>query len=118
VPPSELTILGLVRHLAEVERDWAQLSMMGLAADPIYGGQAADLHPPADATLGDAVATYWAEIDAADRIYAGLPLDDIERSKHATYSLRWILVHLVEEYARHCGHADLIRQALDGATGD
>jgi hypothetical protein len=117
VPPSELTILGLVRHLAEVERDWAQLSMMGLAADPIYGGQAADLHPPADATLGDAVATYWAEIDAADRIYAGLPLDDIERSKHATYSLRWILVHLVEEYARHCGHADLLRERIDGRTG-
>jgi hypothetical protein len=42
----------------------------------------------------------------------------VERSHHATYSLRWILVHLVEEYGRHCGHADLIRQALDGATGD
>jgi hypothetical protein len=75
-------------------------------------------HPPDDATLADAMATYWAEIDAADRIYAGLSLAEIERSKHANYSLRWILVHLIEEYARHCGHADLIRPALDGATRD
>jgi Protein of unknown function (DUF664) len=117
-PPSDLTILGLVRHLAEVEREWAQQSMMGRAVDPIYGGESADLHPPAEATLSDALARYWTEIDAADRIYAELPLDEIERSKRANYSLRWILVHLVEEYSRHCGHADLIRQALDGATGD
>jgi hypothetical protein len=76
--------------------------MMGLAVDPIYAGDGADLHPPPDATLSDALETYWAEIAAADRIYAELPLDEVERSHHATYSLRWILVHLVEEYGRHC----------------
>jgi hypothetical protein len=76
--------------------------MMGLAVDPIHAGDGADLHPPPDATLSDALETYWAEIAAADRIYAELPLDEVERSHHATYSLRWILVHLVEEYGRHC----------------
>ena len=58
------------------------------------------------------------EIEEANGIYAAASLDDIERRDRASYSLRWILVHLIEEYARHCGHADLIRQAIDGATGD
>ena len=51
-------------------------------------------------------------------VFAATALDDIEANARATYSVRWILVHLVEEYARHCGHADLLRQAIDGATGD
>lgn len=124
-PPSDLTMLGLVRHMADVERSWSQRSMLGTAAGPIYYGPAhpegdrdGDFHPPPDATLADALATYWAEVDAADAIYAAASLDDIERSDRSMYSLRWILVHLVEEYARHCGHADLIRQAIDGTTGD
>lgn len=82
------------------------------------GDQDGDFHPPPDATLADALASYWREIDDADGIYAAASLDDIERKDGGMYSLRWILVHLIEEYARHCGHADLIRQALDGATGD
>lgn len=124
-PPSDLTMLGLVRHMADVERIWSQKSLMGSAIGPIYYGPAhpagdedGDFHPPPTATLTDALATYWAEIDVADGIFAGASLDDIERRDRATYSLRWILVHLIEEYARHCGHADLIRQAIDGATGD
>lgn len=124
-PPSDLTILGLVRHMSDVERGWAQRAMMGGAPEPIYYGSAhpdgdddGDFHPPPDATLADALMTYWAEVAAADRIYAAASLDEIERGARATYSLRWILLHLVEEYARHCGQADLIRQAIDGATGD
>jgi Protein of unknown function (DUF664) len=57
-------------------------------------------------------------IDVADRIFDRVSLDDIERCERATYSFRWILIHLIEEYPRHCGHADLLRQAIDGATGD
>ncbi|MDQ3738790.1 MAG: DinB family protein [Actinomycetota bacterium] len=124
-PPSDLTMLGLVRHLADVERSWSQRSMMGAAAGPIYYGPAhpdgdedGDFHPPPDATVADAIATYWAEIDAADSIYDAASLDDLERSDRGMYSLRWIFIHLLEEYARHCGHADLIRQAIDGTTGD
>jgi len=124
-PPSDLTILGLVRHMADVERGWAQRSMAGMAGEPIYYGPAhpegdedGDLHPPPDATLAEALTTYWREIAVVDRIYAAASLDDIERRARGMYSLRWILAHLIEEYARHCGHADLIRQAIDGATGD
>lgn len=124
-PPSDLSILGLVRHMSDVERGWAQRAMLGGAPAPIYYGPAhpdgdddGDFHPPPDATLADALATYWAEVATADQIYAAASLDQIERGARATYSLRWILVHLIEEYARHCGQADLIRQAIDGATGD
>jgi hypothetical protein len=124
-PPSDLTMLGLIRHAADVERNWAQRSMAGTAAPPIYYGEAhpdgdpdGDLHPPADATLGEALDTYWTEIALADEIYGAADLDAIERRDRSNYSLRWILVHLIEEHARHCGHADLIRQAIDGATGD
>ncbi len=124
-PPSDLTLLGLIRHLAEVERGWAQRTFAGGEAPPIYHGEAhpdgdedGDFHPPADATLADALAVYWREIAAADQIYgAAEDLSQTEK-EHGFYSLRWILVHLIEEYARHLGHADLIRQAIDGQTGE
>ncbi|MEO8264158.1 MAG: DinB family protein [Ilumatobacteraceae bacterium] len=124
-PPSDLTILGLVRHVTEVERGWAQRAVMGSAIEPIYYGSAhpggdpdGDFHPPREARLADAMETYWDAVAIADRIFAAAALDDIERGTRAMYNLRWILVHLIEEYARHCGQADLIRQAIDGATGD
>ena len=111
--------------MSEVERGWAQRGVKGGTPAPIYYGPAhpdgdedGDFHPPPDATLADALETYWAEIAVADGIYAAASLGDIERGKRASYSVRWILVHLIEEYARHCGQADLIRQAIDGATGD
>ena len=124
-PPSDLTILGLVRHLAEVERSWAQRSMAGRDIGSIYRGVAhpegdkdGDFHPPPSATVADALDTFWSEVEIADAIYRAAELDTIEESSRAFYSLRWILVHLIEEYARHCGHADLIRQAIDGQTGE
>jgi hypothetical protein len=124
-PPSDMTILGLVRHMADVERGWAQRAMDGAKVDPLFYGAShpdgdpdGDFHAPPDATLADALAVYWREIAAADAIYAASSLDDIERRAQSVYSLRWILVHLIEEHARHCGHADLLRQAIDGATGD
>lgn len=124
-PPSDLTILGLIRHAAEVERGWAQRSLMGTDTEPIYTGAAhpdgdedGDFHPPPGATLADALEAFWAEADVADRIYQAAALDEIERYDRAFYSVRWILIHLIEEYARHCGHADLIRQAIDGQTGE
>lgn len=124
-PPSDLTILGLVRHAAEVERGWAQRSLLGTDIGPIYMGAAhpnddpdGDFHAPPDATLADALETFWSEAAAADHIYRAAALDEIEHSDRAFYSVRWILIHLIEEYARHCGHADLIRQAIDGQTGE
>jgi hypothetical protein len=120
-PPSDMTILGLIRHAAEVERGWAQRSLLGADVDRIYAtpdDPDGDFHFPPDATLADALETYWAEAEAADQIYRVAELDDIEQSNRAFYNVRWILVHLIEEYARHCGHADLIRQAIDGQTGE
>jgi len=124
-PPSDLTILGLVRHMTEVERNWFQHSLQAKELSPYYYGEAhpdgdedGDFHAPLDATLADALAAYWAEIEASDAAIAAGTLDDIERRDRRTYSLRWIIVHMIEEYARHLGHADLLRQAIDGSTGD
>ncbi len=124
-PPSDLTMLGLIRHLAEVERGWAQRTFAGDDAPPLYSGDAhpdgdqdGDFHPPEHATLAEALEVYWQEIAKADSVYAAAA--DLNQSElgRGFYSLRWILVHLIEEYARHLGHADLIRQAIDGQTGE
>ena len=124
-PPSDLTIIGLIRHAAEVERGWSQRALMGSDIGYVYSGAAhplgdvdGDFHPPPEATLAEALETFWAEVEVADRIFADSGLDDIERSEQGFHSVRWILVHLIEEYARHCGHADLIREAIDGETGE
>jgi hypothetical protein len=72
-PPSDLTMLGLVRHMADVERGWAQRSFRGGHVAPIFDGDAhpdGEFHPPPGATIGQALAAYWAEIEAADAIYA------------------------------------------------
>jgi uncharacterized damage-inducible protein DinB len=129
-PPSDLTLLGLVRHMAEVEQGWFQRGVQGLDRPRIFSGPAhpdgdddGDWHPPAGDTMDEAFDAYWTAIAEANRIIAAEPsLDVIERRAARPpvpqYNLRWILVHMIEEYARHCGHADLLRQAIDGATGD
>ncbi|MGY1786023.1 DinB family protein [Geodermatophilus sp. SYSU D00698] len=126
VPTSELTLLGMVRHLAAVEAGW----LVG------FGGLPFDLWPdverdrdeqfrvdPATVTAADveaAWATWRAVTEAVRSVVGRLPLDTADRpwGRDDEFSLRWILVHLVEEYARHNGHADLIREALDGVTGE
>jgi hypothetical protein len=122
-PPSNLTMLGLVRHVAEVERGWAKESFLGVDLAPLYvtpDRPSGDWVAPADATLADAVAAWWTEVESADRVYAASSLDDVSARgwEEFRYSVRWILIHLIEEYARHCGQADLIREAIDGSVGD
>jgi uncharacterized damage-inducible protein DinB len=128
-PPSDMTMLGLVRHLAEVERSWFRRGLAGQDAPPIFYGDAhplgdpdGDFHPPADATIDAALATLADEIAASRAVMADIgSLDDLERAEHPTRdrkNVRWILAHMIEEYARHLGQADLIREAIDGATGD
>jgi hypothetical protein len=123
--PSDLTLLGLVRHAVEVERHWAKKSFTGVDVGFLYCGSAhpegdedGDFHPPSGATMGEAVAALRTEAAEADAIYGEASLDDMERSERSFYTLRWILVHLIEEYSRHLGHADLIREAIDGQTGE
>jgi uncharacterized damage-inducible protein DinB len=116
-PPSTLTLLGLIRHLADVERHWFRRGL-GEEIPPIFEDDEEWRLPP-DATLVDAVAVYWDEIAAADRNLDGASLDDpMPGDDDPKYTVRRTIVHMIEEYARHCGHADLLREAIDGATGD
>ncbi|WP_411107835.1 DinB family protein [Streptomyces sp. c-19] len=125
VEPSTLSLLGLVRHLADVERRWFRQVLAGQddagplwssAADPDgdFDGAASD---PATA---DAAWEAWrAAVDFAERFTAEAP--DLDVSGHdawrGTVSLRWVLIHMIEEYARHNGHADLLRERIDGRRG-
>jgi hypothetical protein len=121
MPPSTLTLLGLIRHLTDVERGWFRRGMGGEGekAPPLFDY---DADPEADFTVDGAdaaadVAAYRAEVEACRAAIATAgSLDDVRDSDG--YSNRWILVHMVEEYARHNGHADILREQIDGATGE
>jgi uncharacterized damage-inducible protein DinB len=122
-PPSTFTLTGLVQHMAEVERNWFQRVFAGDQAPPIYDPHA-DTHGPdggfalaEGATLGAALATWSSEIATGRDRCANHPLTDTGRFLDQDVSLRWIYVHMIEEYARHNGHADLLRERIDGATG-
>ena len=120
---SDLTLLGLVRHLAGVEQYWLGNVFLGLDESLPWDDsddRDADFHPGDDDTLADALALLRAQMDRARQLASTTPFDamSIRRRENQQVKLRWILVHLVEEYARHCGHADLLREAIDGATGD
>ncbi|MGY3199842.1 DinB family protein [Streptomyces sp. TE5632] len=124
VPPSDLSLMGLVRHMAEVERGWYRKVLAADDPGPIYYSEAdpdGDFHPTEADTWQEAYATWQAEIDIARRNAADVSLDDLAKGRHRSgeqFNLRWIHTHMIEEYARHNGHADLIRERLDGATGD
>jgi len=122
VSPSNLTLLGLVRHLTEVERAWFIRRAVGdTAAGLVYGSDDnpdGDFDDVAGADAEADFAAYHAELAAADRAVAGLPLDYEFTHRDQQFSLRWVYLHMIEEYARHNGHADLLRERVDGATGD
>jgi hypothetical protein len=123
VPPSTLTLLGLVRHMTLVEQSWFQ---------KVYAGEkvvrAYDCSEDPDADFNDLASATPEEVernflDACARSRAlvrDADLDSLARGAQPSTSidLRWICVHMIEEYARHNGHADLLRERIDGATGD
>ena len=123
VPPSQLTLLGLVQHMAEVERNWFRRVLAGEQAPPIYGGTTTPtghdggFDVSKQATYRTAVTTWQDEIAHARKNCESRRLDDTSPFRGARVSLRWIYIHMIGEYARHCGHADLIRENVDGATG-
>ncbi|MEV5885954.1 DinB family protein [Streptomyces sp. NPDC052020] len=124
VAPSELSLMGLVRHMAEVERNWFRRVLAGEDAGPLYYSDEdrdGEFHPTEADTWQEAYATWQCEIGVARRIAAGFGLDGLSRGRsrftEQPYSLRWIYTHMIEEYARHNGHADLVRERVDGATG-
>ncbi|MFE5119804.1 DinB family protein [Streptomyces sp. NPDC056669] len=121
-PPSELTLLGLVRHMAEVERSWFRRVFAHEDTPPIWYS---DQNPDGDFHIADgdtaesAFAIWRDEITKAREAAAGHSLDEVvTRPDRGDYNLRWIYLHMIEEYARHNGHADLIRERIDGVTGE
>ncbi|WP_416983687.1 DinB family protein [Streptomyces sp. T028] len=125
VPPSELSLLGLVRHMADVERGWFRRVLAGEDPGPIYYSEAepdGEFHLTEEDTWEEGYATWQAEIAAARRYAADFALDDLSRGTsrftNEPFNLRWIYTHMIEEYARHNGHADLLRERIDGATGE
>ncbi len=123
VAPSSLSLLGLVRHMAEVERWWFRRSFDGQAdAGDLF---CSDEVPDGDFDLAEAsgaeadLATFRDECELARRTASGRSLDETFTSSRGNKGdLRWIYLHMIEEYARHNGHADILREQIDGVTGD
>jgi uncharacterized damage-inducible protein DinB len=121
VPPSTMSLLGLVRHMAEVERGWFRRRIAGQDSAYLYASEDdhdGDFNQVEDADVEEAFATWRAECAAAREIMHGVEsLDRTFDLRGNTLSVRWVLVHMIEEYARHNGHADLLRERLDGSKG-
>jgi uncharacterized damage-inducible protein DinB len=126
VPPSTMSLLGLVRHLAQVENHWFQRVLQGRTDGPrLYKSpDDPDLDfngaVPDEAVVAEAFATWTREISVAEDWLDALDESDLGREvEHhgSTVSVRDVLVHVIEEYARHAGHADLLRECIDGRTG-
>ena len=119
--PSTLSLLGLVRHLAEVERGWFRRTLALEDVEHLYSSSAdpdGDFNNVDRADVEEAFTIWYAECEQARQIVATRSLDDTGRQRTGQIvSLRWILVHMIEEYSRHNGHADLLRERIDGAVG-
>jgi hypothetical protein len=119
VPPSKLSLLGLVRHMAEVENNWFRYWLAG--DGPVTRWEGDEDFEVDGANVGEAFDYWHQECENARAVLARFgSLDDVgaEQTVGAGISVRWTLVHMIEEYARHNGHADLLRETIDGATGD
>ena len=121
VPSSKLSLHGLVRHMAEVERSWFRRTLLGQAdAGPIWYDpdvEDSELVPLDDADWTADVEVWQAECESSRAGAASCTLDHTGLRGGKPCSLRWIYVHMIEEYARHNGHADLIRELVDGEVG-
>ncbi len=124
VPPSTLSLLGLIRHLTEVERGWFRRGI-GKEAIGMEYCRPDDCNADFDRVDAESAQAdyerYLAELQKVGSVTAGAPLDTTFTSpfpsEQGDISLRWVYVHMIEEYARHNGHADLLRERIDGAAG-
>ena len=120
VPPSTLTPAGIVKHLAGVERFWFSIDFAGedlpwpWPDDDQHGAFAID---PGDSLAG-LVEVYLEECERSRKVVADAALDDPARGLDMAFNLRYALAHMIEETARHCGHLDLLRERVDGLTGE
>ncbi|MGI8880835.1 MAG: DinB family protein [Jatrophihabitans sp.] len=125
-PPSPLTLLGMVRHITENERWWFQ-GFVDESIRSLYctDDRDGDWHVPGSDEVGQALVDQaWADwteaVAESRRVVAATDLDAIgfTDKPERSFSMRWVLTHMIEEYCRHNGHADLLREALDGSTGE
>jgi hypothetical protein len=120
--PSSTTLIGVVKHAAAVERAWFQHQLAGRPREQIAGnarGDAPSWDVGEDETIADVIAEYDASCAESRRVAAGFGLDHtVPHDRLGRVSLRWIYVHMTREHARHAGHADILREQIDGATGD
>jgi hypothetical protein len=122
VPPSPLSLLGIVRHMTLVEWSWFEHVFAGNSARrPIAGESESDadwidLHP---SRAMEDIERFQRQCEVSRKIVAGAQsFDEVAANARDTISLRWIMVHMIEEYARHNGHADFLREQIDGAVGE
>jgi uncharacterized damage-inducible protein DinB len=119
VPPSGLSLLGLIRHLTKVERTWFRQRFAGEPVDSPFGDDnQADFERADPARAAADYARLTEEFKLADAAVANASLEDTFTHRGEVMSLRLIYLHMIEEYARHIGHADLLREQIDGATGE
>lgn len=127
VPPSTLSLLGLIRHMAAVEHSWFQRVAQATGENRLYRTPD-DRDHDFNAAVGtqecvdDAFASWRREVEKAETWFASVPEADLGREivmpdHDDVVSIRDLVVHMIEEYARHCGHADLLRECIDGRTG-
>ena len=123
VEPSTMSLLGLVRHLADVERSWFRRALSGTDVplifrtdddrDAAFNAAVAD-----DDVVADAWRSWREEVAFSEQYVAGADMATVvETESHGPLAVRDVVVHMIEEYARHVGHADLIRERIDGRTG-
>jgi uncharacterized damage-inducible protein DinB len=121
-PPSTLSLLGLVRHMTDVERGWFRRRIAGEDIAFLYSSEAdpdGEFDNVEDADAEQDFAAYLKEVERARQAAAGRGLDETFHHTRldAEMSVRWVYLHMIEEYARHNGHADLLRERIDGTTG-
>ena len=122
MPPSSLSLLGLVRHMAEVERSWFRRVMAGEDVPLVWSpdGDFLAAHDAAGASRAEAFSAWAAEVEISRRVEGEATSLDVTAHQARwgeDVSLRLVMVHMIQEYARHNGHADLLREGIDGTAG-
>ena len=119
-PPSTMTLLGMLKHLAYVERWWFRIAFAGeeLPMPWTDTDPDADWRVEPDESAAAIIDLYNSEVDRSRAIVAAASWDDPAKRPGMEQTLGWVLTHMVEETARHCGHADIFREQIDGKTGE
>jgi uncharacterized damage-inducible protein DinB len=115
--PTANSLLNLVVHLTGVERNWFQFVIAGRTVERDRGAELAQL--PSDVTIASATKAYRDAIGESNKVLASADVDEPCRGKGMEgLSVRWVVLHMIEETARHAGHADITRELIDGTVGD